>query len=240
MKGYVNSIESLATFDGEGIRYAIFLQGCNMRCHFCHNPETWCGSHVYDQYTPKELLNKILRYKNYFGKSGGVTFSGGEPLLQARFLAELSKMLKQHDINIVLDTCGSVFNDDVKKVIKLCDLVILDLKYPTEKEYHSYTRGSLKRTLEFLDYLETKKKDTWIRTVIVPGISDSTKYLEKYLNLIKPYSCITKYELLGFHTMGFAKYQNLGITNPLESTPALNPDKLIKLQNYVNSKLKNE
>lgn len=239
MKGYVNSIESFATLDGEGIRYAVFLQGCNLRCHFCHNPETWCAPDAHtQQYSPKELCDKILRYKNYFGKAGGVTFSGGEPLIQAKFLIELCMMLKKHNINIALDTSGSLLNDEVKKVINFCDLVILDLKYPTEEEYKTYIKGSLKQTLAFLDYLEKTKKETWIRTVIVPDINDSTDYLDKYLKLVKGYSCIVKYELLGFHTMGFSKYKSLGFNNPLEKTHALKDQKLTELQEYINSKFK--
>ena len=232
----IHSLESFATLDGIGIRFDVFLQGCPLRCWVCHNPDTWEYG-IGRECTAGELVDKIKRYKPYFRRGGGVTVSGGEPLGQSKFLISFFRLLRQENINIAIDTSGAVWNDDAKEAMKLCNMVILDLKFPTEEMYKKYARGSLKRTLEVLDYAISLNKEIWIRTVVIPEINDSKEMISKYCELLKGKK-IAKYELLGFHTMGFFKYEDLGINNPLKDTPALNDDWLKKLQEFANNKLK--
>ena len=234
----IHSFESLAALDGDGIRYAIYFNGCPLRCVYCHNPDTWGVSG--EEYTAEEVFNKVRRYKPYFKDNGGVTFSGGEPLLNAKFINEVNEYLKNENINYVLDTSGQVdMSDDVKQAINNSELVILDLKFYDNDSYFKYTGKTMAKTITMLYYLAAINKRTWIRTVIVPGINDSNEILDKYIDIVKQFPHIEKYELLAFHTMGFFKYENLGIDNPLKNTSALSQDTLKELQNYVNSKFKN-
>lgn len=237
MNLFVSSYESFATLDGEGIRFEIFFQGCPLRCVYCHNPETW-ESKTNNMIADEILLKKILRFSPYFGSNGGVTLSGGEPLIQSKALIDFSKKLKQHDINISLDTSGCILNDDVKDLLSYIDTVILDLKFYDDESYKKYANGDFKSVIQFLDHLQSINKSTVIKTVIVPNLNDSIEILDKYVEIIKRYSCIRSYELLGFHTMGFSKYEDLKLTNPLLSTPALSQQKLNQLQEYIINQLK--
>lgn len=237
MLGYIHSFESLAAVDGSGVRYGIFLAGCPLRCAYCHNPDTWELSGT--EFDAGQLANKIKRYKPYFRDNGGVTFSGGEPLLQADFLCEVIPHLQENDISYVVDTSGAVnLSESVKYVLLNADCILLDLKFPDDALYKKYTGIGIENTLKTLDYLEKTNKNVWIRTVIVPGINDSEKELDEYINIVKKYSCIKKYELLAFHTLGFFKYENLGIKNSLLNTPPLDNAVKDKLQNYINMHLK--
>jgi len=233
----IHSFESLAALDGEGLRYGVFLSGCPLRCSFCHNPDTW--AFVGTEYTPEALFKKICRYKPYFGTRGGVTFSGGEPLLQAAELSKLCALLKSASIGYAIDTSGNVpLSAEVCEVLRGADLILLDVKFHAEDEYKRQTGGSLISTLETLFFAASKKIKVRIRTVIIPGVNDSTAALDKYLALISPHKhAIAKYELLGFHTMGFFKYRELGIKNPLEATPPMDASRLSELQRYVDSKM---
>ena len=232
----IHSFESLATLDGDGIRYAIYFNGCPLRCVYCHNPDTWGVSG--NDYTPEDVYNKVKRYKPYFKDNGGVTFSGGEPLIHAQFINEVNEYLKKDNIKYDLDTSGQVeMTDDVKLAINNSDLVILDLKFYDNDSYYKYTGKTMMKTITMLYYLAAIEKRTWIRTVIVPGINDSKQILDEYIKIVKQFPHIEKYELLGFHTMGFFKYDELGIENPLKDTPPLDQDKLKELQEYVNSKI---
>jgi len=234
----IHSFESLATLDGDGVRYAIYLNGCPLRCVYCHNPDTWGVSG--EDYSAEDLFNKIKRYKPHFGQNGGVTFSGGEPLLSAHFINEVAPLLKEANINYALDTSGQVdMNEETKKAITNSELVILDLKFWDNDSYFKYTGKTMAKTLTTLYFLNAIQKRTWIRTVIVPGINDSKEALDKYIEILKLYPFIEKYELLAFHTMGFFKYENLGIDNPLKDVPPMDQDKLKDLQSYVDSRLKN-
>ena len=236
MKGYIHSFESLATLDGAGVRYGVFMQGCPLRCVYCHNPDTQQGEG--NMYTSVELVNKIERYRPYFKKEGGVTFSGGEPLCQAKFIKECIPFLREREINYVIDTSGAVELDaDVKEVLRNAQMVILDLKFWDDESYLRYTGRNMKNILEMLDFLESEGIYVWIRTVVVPGINDSEEILEKYLVHIKGLRCIQRYELLGFHTMGFQKYEALGIENPLRDTSDLEKSTKERLQSFVNKKL---
>ena len=234
----IHSFESLAALDGDGIRYAIYFNGCPLRCVYCHNPDTWGVSG--EDYTAEEVYNKVKRFKPYFKDNGGVTFSGGEPLLNAKFINEVNEYLKKDNINYVLDTSGQVeMTDEVKQAINNSELVILDLKFYDNDSYYKYTGKTMMKTITMLYYLAAIEKRTWIRTVIVPGINDSKQILDEYIKIVKQFPHVEKYELLAFHTMGFFKYENLGIENPLKDTPALSQDALNELQSYLKNKLKN-
>lgn len=237
MKGFIHSFESLAALDGEGLRYAVFLSGCPLRCVYCHNPDTWeKGENAMES---ADLVKKILRYKPYFGEKGGVTFSGGEPLLQAKFIKECAKMLSENGVNIAIDTSGAAeLCEDAKDVLLSCQTVILDLKFWDDESYTKYTGKNMQNTLKTLDFLEESRLNVWIRTVIVPGINDSEEILLKYQEHIKNKKCVKKYELLPFHTMGFYKYEKLGIVNKLSAVSDMDKVKLNKLQNFVDKNLK--
>ena len=237
--GFIHSFESFATLDGTGIRFAVFFQGCNLSCVYCHNPDTQVHGGG-TAYTAEELLNKILRYKPYFKRSGGVTLTGGEPLLQAEFLTEFCRLLKENNINIALDTSASILNNSVKKLIPLIDHFIVDLKFFTEEDYQKHTKGSLKIVLEFLEHLRESGKKVWLRTVIVPNLNDKFSDIDKYYEIAKRFDFAEKYELLGFHTMGFEKYEKLRRQNPLEGTLSLEQNKLKELQEYLDGLNRNE
>lgn len=237
MKGIIHSIESLAAVDGEGLRCSVFMAGCPLRCAYCHNPDTWVmqGKEV----DPQELTNKILRFRPYFGENGGVTFSGGEPLLQAAFLRETASLLEEEHIRYILDTSGCVeLSDDVVFLLKHAQGVLLDLKFWDQASYLRYTGKGIQNTMNFLCKLNELGTKTVIRTVIVPGVNDTLEDMHAYVDLIRGFECVRKYELLPFHTMGFFKYEKLGIENPFASKTALPREKLLFLQEYVD-KIKN-
>ena len=210
IKGRVHSIQTLGTVDGPGVRFVLFLQGCPLRCACCHNPDTWeleGGS----LYTAEEILAKVLRYKEYFGKTGGITLSGGEPLLQSDFAYELFSLCKKNGIHTCLDTSGFVINESVINLLEVTDLCMLDIKYTTEEQYKEYVGGSLNGAVNFLKLLEEKGVKTWIRQVIIPTINDTEENVLKLKELTQKYSVIEKYELLPFRKICQTKYDTLGL-----------------------------
>lgn len=229
----IHSFESLAALDGEGIRFDVFFTGCPLRCAYCHNPDTWHKSD--NDMTPRQVYEKARRYKPYFKNGGGVTFSGGEPLLNADFINEIYPLLRDDGIGYCLDTSGSVpLTDSVKQAIDNADMVILDIKFHNPQDYKKYTGGEFERFMEVGRYCSRQNKRLWLRTVVVPGINDTKEDIEKYARLVSDFK-FEKYELLGFHTMGFFKYDNLGMPNPLKDTKALDKSKLDELQHYLDS-----
>jgi len=235
MLGNIHSFESMAAVDGEGLRYCVFLTGCPLRCAYCHNPDTWHKGNI--RLSPEDLVRKVRRYKPYFRNNGGITFSGGEPLLQADYICETLPFLKDECIQYIVDTSGSVqLWEPVKKVLRNAQSVLLDLKFWDNDSYLKYTGMSMENTLNTLDFLEKEGIKTTVRTVVVPGINDSKEVLTKYLDILKGKTCVQKYELLGFHTMGFFKYEELGIDNPLKGYESLDKSILKELQEYVNKK----
>ncbi len=230
MKGSIDSIESLGLFDGPGIRVVVFMNGCALRCLYCHNPEMWQKKE--DNISVEELVKKIKRFKPYFKNNGGVTFSGGEPLQQVNFLKEVCKRLKEEDIHIALDTAG-VSNGDYNKLLNYIDLIILDIKHITKEGYQKLTNYPIDKSLQFIKDINDKNKDIWIRQVIVPGINDSKEYIESLYQFIKDFKNVKKIELLPFHYLGKEKYEKLGIKYPLKNISEMDKKKCDQLYQYL-------
>ena len=210
IKGNIHSFQSLGTVDGPGIRYVVFLQGCNLRCGCCHNPDTWEMSGGI-QYTPREIVDKVVRYKEYFGEAGGITLSGGEPLLQADFAYEVFRLCHNEGINTCLDTSGSILNDKVKKLLEHTDRVLLDIKYTNDTQYHEYVGCGMDKPLEFLAYLEHQKISVTLRQVIIPTLTDNEENVKALKIIAENHFCVDKIELLPFRKICQTKYDNMGL-----------------------------
>lgn len=234
--GSIDSIESLGLLDGPGIRTVVFLNGCKLRCKFCHNPEMFTKKE--NNYTPEELVKKILRNKPYFKNSGGVTFSGGEPLLQSDFIIECSKLLKKHNIHIAIDTAG-VGNENYEELLKYVDLILLDIKHTDKKGYKEITGREMKEINNFIIALNKSNKKVWIRQVIVPEITDSKKYIDSLIDYLKQIKNIEKIDFLPYHKLGREKYIKLGIPYPYENKEEMDKEKCQKLFEYFQSIYKN-
>ncbi len=234
MEARIHSFESFGTVDGPGIRFVIFMQGCSLKCKYCHNRDTWdlCGG---TQYTLEEVLEKIEKYKNYFMPSGGgVTVSGGEPLLQLEFVTELFTILKKENIHTAIDTSGNfIITEDIKKLIDLTDLFLLDIKCINDEICKSLTGVSNKQELAFARYLSSIKKDMWIRQVIVPGITDKEDDLLKLREFINSLDSIRNVEFLPYHDMGRYKWENLGLKYPLDGVRTANIDDVKRARKLV-------
>ena len=234
MKGYINSIQTLGTLDGPGIRYILFLQGCPLRCHCCHNPETWNLNDFTEEKSAEEILSEIKRYSAYFGKEGGVTVSGGEALMQPEFVFELFSLCKKEDIHTCIDTSGCIITDSVKKLLSVTDLVLLDIKYTNEEDYKKYTGGSLKKTMEFLKLLKEMNIPAWIRQVIIPDINDTEENILQLKKLTAGFDNIKKIELLPFKKFCNSKYENLKIEFPFKEKREPTKEEITKLELILN------
>ena len=225
MIGRVHSFESFGTVDGPGIRFVVFLQGCPLRCQYCHNPDTWKAGG--EEHTAEDVATRVLRYKNYFGEKGGITVTGGEPLLQIDFVIELFKILKEKGIHTCVDTSGITFNPDcpesVRKheaLLQVADLFLLDIKHIDDEACKKLTGHSNKNTLAFAKFLSDHGKKMWIRQVLVPNITDSETSLEKTREFLDTLQTVEKVEVLPYHTMGVVKYEKLGLEYPLKGVEA--------------------
>ena len=216
----VHSVDSFSTVDGPGIRFVLFLQGCHLKCKYCQNRDTWDINDGKYQ-SLDEIFNKIMNYKNYLIPSGGgVTVSGGEPLLQFNFLIELFKKLKEANISTCIDTSGMVaLTDDIKNLLSLTDLVLLDIKHIDDEKCKQLVGFSNKLELEFAKYLSNNNIHMWIRQVLVPTLTDDEQDLIKLRNFIKSLKTVDKVELLPYHTLGKYKWEKLGIKYELENIP---------------------
>ena len=219
--GYVHSLESFGSADGPGVRYIIFLSGCEMRCQFCHNPDTW-EKKAGTPYRPSELIDKAWRYRTYWGTEGGITVSGGEPLLQVDFLLELFTLAKNKGIHTTLDTSGAPFSRQEpfyskwKKLMEVTDLVMLDIKHIDEEGHRQLTGQSGENIKEMARELSRLGKPMWIRHVLVPGRTDSEEYLQRLSAFISTLGTVEKVEVLPYHTLGVFKWEQLGLKYPLE------------------------
>lgn len=218
-------IETMGTLDGPGIRTVVFLKGCPLRCYYCHNPESWQNTNK-NLMSHDELFNMIVRMKPYYKNGGGVTFSGGEPLLQSNQLLALCMRLKKEGIHIALDTSGCILNSAVKALLKWVDLVLLDVKHIDGVAYHELTGGHLENTLEFLSYIKSVHKPYWIRQVIVPEYNDSAENV-RALDELTASNYRQRLELLAFQNSGMEKWS---LESPFKNLPSLDKHILIKLQ----------
>ena len=220
-KGYIHSLESFGSVDGPGVRYVIFLSGCAMRCQFYHNPDTW-NMQAGTPYTADELLEKALRYRSYWGSKGGITVSGGEPLLQIDFLLELFTKAKEKGVHTTLDTCGNPFTREepffskFEKLMEVTDLVMLDIKHMDEEQHVLLTGQKNDNILDMAKYLSDTGKSMWIRHVLVPERSDRDDYLWKLHDFIEKLDHVERVEVLPYHTLGVYKWKELGIPYGLE------------------------
>lgn len=238
-KGFLHSIESFGTVDGPGIRMVLFFQGCPMRCVYCHNPDTWATGGG-TPWTVNELLNEYEKNRPYYS-SGGITATGGEPMLQIDFLLELFTEAKRRNIHTCLDTCGITFPgtlqgkafQKIADLMKVTDLVMLDIKHIDPQQHKKITSHGNDRILQFLEYLDQIQKPVWIRHVMVPGLTDDPKWLQKLGYEIGKYNCIEALDVLPYHAMGISKYEKLGLSYPLKDTPEGTKDEAVKARNYI-------
>ena len=238
-KGIIHSFESFGSVDGPGVRCVVFMQGCNMRCRYCHNPDTWtaCGQEI----TAEELFERVWKYRSYWGKThekGGVTVSGGEPLLQVSFLLEFFKLLKKNGVHTTIDTSGQPFSKNTDfiepfdELLQYTDLVLLDIKAFDEILHKELTGHSNKNILEIAKYLSDKGIPMWIRHVLVPGITDSPDELTLIADFVKSLKTVEKVEILPYHTLGKSKWENLGIPSSLEGVSPPTEEELKKAKEY--------
>ena len=232
--GNIHSIETCGTVDGPGVRFVVFLQGCPMRCLYCHNPDTWSTAENQPM-SADEILTKLDSVKEFV--KGGLTVTGGEPLMQYDFVSELFKSAKEKGIHTALDTSGIVFNPEntapVDKVLKYTDLVLLDIKHINNEEHIKLTGHSNKNILAFARYLSDNNIPMWIRHVVVPGITDNEKYLKELGQFIKTLKTVKALDVLPYHDMAKVKYKNLGIDYKLKDVPPLTKEEAIKARDII-------
>lgn len=236
--GKIHSIESMGLVDGPGIRTVIFFQGCKLRCLYCHNPDTWNFKDGIEV-TTDEIIKKIIRFKPYFQRSGGgVTFSGGDPLMQPEFLLSLLKECKKHGIHTTIDTAGYGFPDSYDEILKYTDLVLLDIKHINNSGYLLLTGVDNSGVNKFLTALRKSKTRVWVRHVVVPGFTDTIEHMDKISDIIlNEIPNVDKIELLPYHLLGVNKYKNLGIEYKLNDTPPMDKDRCKELQQYIVTKV---
>lgn len=225
MTGRIHSFESFGTVDGPGIRFVVFFQGCPLRCQYCHNPDTWANGGK--EYTADEIITQALRYKNYFGDKGGVTATGGEPLVQIDFVTELFAKLKAKGVHTCVDTSGITFNPNSqesvekhKKLLAVTDLFLLDIKHIDDEACQKLTGKSNANTLAFAKFLSENGKPMWIRQVLVPNITDGEESLQRTRAFLDTLKTVEKVEVLPYHTLGEVKYEKLGMDYPLKDVEA--------------------
>lgn len=232
MTGRIHSIESMGTLDGPGVRTVVFMQGCPLRCVYCHNPDTWKpeeGRNI----AADELFRQIIKYKPYFNNSGGVTFSGGEPLLQSEFIARVMKLCRENHIHTALDTSGCIVSEQAMEVLSLSDLILLDIKMLTDELYQKYIGCSISNVLTFLSQAEKLQKQVWVRHVVVPGLNDTQDSIKQLDRLTQNYRCIKQVELLPFRKLCLEKYERLHLPFPLSDTPELSQKRLEELEQLI-------
>ena len=239
MKGRIHSLESFGTVDGPGTRFVVFVQGCPMRCAYCHNPDTWevnAGTLM----EPTEIIEQYDRNAAFYQNGGGLTVTGGEPLLQVDFLIDLFTLAKAKGIHTCIDSSGIAFNRSnapllakMDKLMTLTDLVMLDIKHIDPEKHKELTSQDNKNILDFAKYLDEKGVDMWIRHVVVPGITDDDKYLFELGYFIGQFKNLKALDVLPYHTMGVVKYEKLGMEYKLKGIPAMDKDTVITKKQVV-------
>lgn len=230
--GNIHSIQTLGAVDGPGVRFVVFMQGCPLRCACCHNPDTWSVDGG-QQMGAAQLADRAARYREYFGNDGGVTASGGEPLLQAAFVADFFRECRERGLHTCLDTSGCFLNDDVRALLEYTDLVLLDIKYTDEDQYQRYVGCDMQLPLAFLDYLQSINKPVWLRQVTIPGLNDDEENVRRLAALGEKYPCVLRTELLPFRKLCSVKYESLGIPFALSDTPEPSADSMRQLNEWL-------
>ncbi len=232
MRGLVHSIQSLGTVDGPGVRFVVFLSGCNLRCKCCHNPDTWERQDG-KEYTASEIVDKAKRFKEYFGSQGGITLSGGEPLLQSEFACEIFTLAKREGINTCLDTSGSIINDHTDDLLNVTDRILLDIKYTNEEQYKENVGCSLSSVLDFLEIAEKKKIPVTLRQVIIPDVNDNEENILILKKIKEAHKCVDKIELLPFKKICQMKYDALKIRFPFGDKKEPSKEDMNKLKGLL-------
>ena len=231
--GYIHSIETMGLVDGPGIRIVVFMQGCPLRCLFCHNPETW-DKKSNTKMTSKEIVDEVRKYRPYIENGGGVTFSGGEPLLQTEFLIEMLKMCKKAGLHTCIDTSGTGYSKEhLEEVLKYTDLVILDIKAIDSTSYKEMTGKDIDEFNYFVEKLLENNNKVWLRQVIVPNINDNEEYILKLKEYIKKFKNVEKKELLPYHSMGIEKYKKLNLKYRLLDTQDMDKNRCKELEGLL-------
>ena len=236
--GWVHSFQSLGAVDGPGVRFVVFLQGCPLRCAYCHNPDTWAfpettaAKSAAEAYTPRDVVKKILRFKPYI-RNGGVTVSGGEALMQPEFVAELFRLLQEEGLHTALDTSGIGDLKKTAEVLRYTDLVLADLKFSDKESYKKYCGADMARVREFLDLTEDMQVPLWIRHVVVPGLNDTPESIREIGRISRSYTNLQKIELLPFKKICMSKYEEMGIEFPLRDYEACSTDRISELEEYL-------
>jgi pyruvate formate lyase activating enzyme len=231
MIGRITELETMGSADGPGIRLVLFLSGCKLRCLYCHNPETWNIAGFRREITSQEVLNLYNKYKVYYGDKGGVTFSGGEPLLQSEFVLETIKLLKQNSVHTALDTAG--VGDNYDEILQLVDLVILDVKAVDSDEYKTITGRDMTDFNNFVTKCQQYGKKSWLRQVIVPGINDDEQHVLKLKEFASKLTNVERIELLPYHSMAKPKYKEMNIPYRLGTTPDMDKEKCKQLEQLL-------
>ena len=230
--GRIHSVQSLGTVDGPGLRSVVFMQGCPLRCAFCHNPDTWAPSGG-QEVEPEVLADRLLRFQPYW-KNGGVTVSGGEPLMQASFVTALFERLKREDVHTALDTSGCLSGPEVERLLDVTDLVLLDYKMTNARDYEAYTRCKMERVEQFLKGLQARRKTVWLRQVVIQGINDDEENLRRLAKVVLDHDCVQKVELLPFRKLCIEKYEALGIPFPFGDKPETAEEAVNRRTNRLN------
>lgn len=233
MKGFIHSLETFGTKDGPGIRFVFFMQGCALRCLYCHNPDTWKMGHSKYELTPEEAFKEVEKVKGFV--RGGVTVSGGEPLLQPEFILELFKLCKSAGIHTAIDTCGFIFNDKVKETLDYTDLVLLDIKHIDPEKYLQLTGKALEPTLLFMEYLHEIHKPVWLRYVLIPGYSDDEQDLHNWAKYTSRFNNVERIDILPFHQMGIHKWEQLNESYKLKDIQPPTADQIAKAEQIFRS-----
>lgn len=232
--GYIHSIETMGLVDGPGIRVVVFMQGCPLRCSFCHNPDTWESTSNL-KLDANEVVDEIRKYRPYIEMGGGVTFSGGEPLLQSEFLLDMLKLCKKAGIHTCIDTSGTGYSRKyLDDTFKYTDLVILDIKAIKENKYKKITKRNMDMFNYFKDKLNKTGNKLWLRQVIIPGINDTEEYILELKEYIKEFNNVEKVELLPYHTLGLEKYKKLNIKYELEGVSDMDKERCKELEELLN------
>ena len=231
--GRVHSFQSMGTLDGPGVRFVVFTQGCNLRCGCCHNPDTWLADGG-KEYSAEDVVQRVVRYKEYFKDEGGITVSGGEPLMQSEFVYEMFRLCHEQGINTCLDTSGSIMNDTARLLLTETDRVLMDIKYTTDELYRENVGCGMAGPMEFLRYLNEHQIPVTLRQVIIPGLNDNTANIAELRRIRSENACVDKVELLPFRKICQVKYDNMGVDFRFGHIPEPTKESMAELNRMLN------